>query len=35
MLEQARARANAAGVDLDLRQRDMHDLTLEEPAGLI
>jgi SAM-dependent methyltransferase len=35
MLEQARARAAAAGVELDLRQADMRDLTLEEPAALI
>jgi hypothetical protein len=35
MLEQARVRAAAAGVDLDLRQQDMRDLSLEEPAGLI
>jgi len=35
MLEQARARANAADVQLELRQGDMRDLTLDEPAGLI
>src|SRR6266568_2714598 len=35
MLDQARMRAMQAGVDLDLRQSDMRDLTLEEPAGLI
>jgi SAM-dependent methyltransferase len=35
MLEQARARAAEAGVDLDLREGDMRDLDLEEPAGLI
>ena len=35
MLRQARARAAAAGVDLDLRQADMRDLALDEPAGLI
>jgi SAM-dependent methyltransferase len=35
MLEQARARADEAGVDLDLRQGDMRELALEEPAGLI
>jgi SAM-dependent methyltransferase len=35
MLEQARARAAEAGVELDLREGDMRDLTLEEPAALI
>jgi SAM-dependent methyltransferase len=35
MLEQARSRAEAAGVDLDLRLGDMRELELEEPAGLI
>jgi SAM-dependent methyltransferase len=35
MLTQARERAAAAGVDLELRQGDMRDLELEEPAGLI
>ena len=35
MLAQARARATAAGVDLDLRQGDMRDLALDEPAALI
>jgi len=35
MLDQARTRATQAGVDLDLRQADMRDLPLEEPAGLI
>jgi SAM-dependent methyltransferase len=35
MLEQARAGAAAAGVELDLREGDMRDLRLEEPAGLI
>jgi ubiquinone/menaquinone biosynthesis C-methylase UbiE len=35
MLEQARVRAAEAGVDLDLREGDMRDLALEEPAGLI
>jgi SAM-dependent methyltransferase len=35
MLTQARERADAAGVDLELRQGDMRDLELEEPAGLI
>ncbi len=35
MLEQARARAAEAGVDLDLRECDMRDLSLDEPAALI
>jgi len=35
MLEQARERAAAAGVELELRQGDMRDLELDEPAGLI
>jgi SAM-dependent methyltransferase len=35
MLAQARARADEAGVDLELRRGDMRDLELEEPAGLI
>jgi SAM-dependent methyltransferase len=35
MLAQARERAEAAGVDLELRQGDMRELELEEPAGLI
>jgi SAM-dependent methyltransferase len=35
MLAQARERAAAAGVDLDLRLGDMRDLVLEEPASLI
>jgi SAM-dependent methyltransferase len=35
MLEQARVRAAGEGVELDLRQSDMRDLTLNEPAGLI
>jgi SAM-dependent methyltransferase len=35
MLEQARHRAAAAGVDLDLREGDMRDLSLDEPAALI
>jgi SAM-dependent methyltransferase len=35
MLAQARARADAEGVDLELREGDMRDLELEEPAGLI
>jgi hypothetical protein len=35
MLEQASARADAAGVELDLREGDMRDLVLDEPAALI
>ena len=35
MLAQARERATAAGVDLELREGDMRDLELDEPAGLI
>ena len=35
MLEQARARAAEAGVELDLRECDMRDLVLEEPAALV
>ena len=35
MLAQARERAHEAGVELDLRQADMRELELEEPAGLI
>ena len=35
MLAQARERAAAAGVDLELREGDMRDFELEEPAGLI
>ncbi len=35
MLEHARTRAAEAGVDLDLRQGDMRELTLDEPAGLV
>ncbi len=35
MLEQARARATAAGVNLDLREGDIRDLALDEPAALI
>ena len=35
MLEQARARAAAAGVELDLREGDMRELALVEPAALI
>ena len=35
MLEAARTRAEAAGVDLELRRGDMRELELEEPAGLV
>jgi SAM-dependent methyltransferase len=35
MLQQARANAARAGVELDLREGDMRDLALEEPAALI
>jgi hypothetical protein len=35
MLEHARRDAAEAGVELDLREGDMRDLTLDEPAGLI
>src|SRR5262249_10736902 len=35
MLEQARVNAAAAGVQLDLRYRDMRELSVDEPAGLI
>jgi len=35
MLEQARTRAAETGVALDLRQCDMRDLALDEPAALI
>jgi SAM-dependent methyltransferase len=35
MLAQARARVAEGGVDLDLREGDMRDLALEEPAALI
>jgi SAM-dependent methyltransferase len=35
MLEQARANAAVAGVELDLRLGDMRDFTLEEPAALV
>jgi ubiquinone/menaquinone biosynthesis C-methylase UbiE len=35
MLAQARVRAAEAGVELDLRQGDMRDLALDEPAALI
>ncbi len=35
MLAQARERALQAGVELDLREADMRDLELDEPAGLV
>jgi ubiquinone/menaquinone biosynthesis C-methylase UbiE len=35
MLEQARANADAAGVELELREGDMRALALDEPAGLV
>ena len=35
MLEQARARAAEAGVELDLREGDMRDLALDERAALV
>lgn len=35
MLEQARANAAAAGVELELRFGDMRELRLDEPAGLV
>ena len=35
MLAQAGANAAAAGVELDLREGDMRELSLDEPAGLI
>jgi SAM-dependent methyltransferase len=35
MLEQARTRAADVGVELDLREGDMRELTLDEPAALI
>ena len=35
MLAQARERADEAGVELELRQGDMRELRLDEPAGLI
>jgi ubiquinone/menaquinone biosynthesis C-methylase UbiE len=35
MLEQARVRANDAGVELELREGDIRDLALDEPAALI
>lgn len=35
MLAQARERAEAAGVELDLRAGDMRELALDEPAALV
>jgi ubiquinone/menaquinone biosynthesis C-methylase UbiE len=35
MLESARARADAAGVQLDLRHGDMRELALDEPTDLV
>lgn len=35
MLAQARVRAEQAGADLDLRELDMRDLALDEPAALV
>jgi len=35
MLAQARERTAAAGVDLELREQDMRDFELDEPAGLV
>jgi hypothetical protein len=35
MFAQARARAAEAGAEVDLRQGDMGDLALDEPAALI
>jgi SAM-dependent methyltransferase len=35
MLEGARAAAEAAGVELDLRLQDMRELALDEPAALV
>jgi len=35
MLEQARGNAAEAGVELDLREGDMRDLVIDEPAALI
>jgi SAM-dependent methyltransferase len=35
MLSQARERVAQAGVDLELREQDMRDFELDEPAGLI
>ncbi len=35
MLAQARERAEAAGVELELREGDMRELELDQPAGLV
>lgn len=35
MLKMARANAATAGVELDLREGDMRDLTVDEPAALV
>src|SRR5205085_5655934 len=35
MLEQARVRAVEAGVELDLREGDIRELEIEEPAAMI
>ncbi len=35
MLAQARERADEAGVELELREQDMRELTVEEPAALV
>jgi hypothetical protein len=35
MLEQARVRAAEEGVELDLREGDIRELEIEEPAALI
>jgi SAM-dependent methyltransferase len=35
MLAQARERAEAAGVDLELREEDMREFELDEPAALV
>jgi len=35
MLAQAREKAEAAGVELELREEDMRDFELEEPAALV
>jgi ubiquinone/menaquinone biosynthesis C-methylase UbiE len=35
MLAQARANADEAGVELELREGDMRELALDEPASLI
>src|SRR5881275_3306193 len=34
MLAQARSRAIEAGIELDLRQGDMRNLAIDQPAGL-